>query len=1016
VLVLIYSWFRCVNTLSRNDYSEKGYMRTANGSFILSQQIAYIHQGVAKQIYGRISVTQPISLMDTKNNIEYLFSVNEKIREKCTGISKSFHIPNEVRDFKYPENVEREAHFVLFDSEFKYMPQEIETECHKRNMKVPEPKTKELMIQLNNLRARKSLWGIVVASRFNINAQMFVSPYTGAPIDEVYPSLLNKKETESYNLECSLINWRNHFILTDEKQIRSWKPTHYSRRRTVPFTYQYKYWPGIPQSEEDSMYDNDGTCRAIAGKVRDGFGSFPLVCEEYGNDENILKELRTQTHKFEKIDSKNERNAYKTKCLAQSEVHRQRLKLILRDFSILVKQLGINQQFMQDLLDDHIPTKSFSVRVGYQKRSVWSVLKTVGKTGVFGLGGNIVTAFVDAREEKLQDAKIESLQEDMLNTRKLSESNAKKIAELKRQLREIVENFEKMIHFHEFRLNLTNTFALFESAIGYIDKEIDIFRNLIQQTVLGEVPEYMQMLTEELGIQKFLVNTFPTMANAQLAVEVGQPVIIADSKEPGEFILVMNYAVLSDEWDLYKLVPIPTFEGSYIRQRKIPFEYIALDYIHDQYVPIIKDVVKECKKGFCYIPGARQRVQSEECVVSPIVGDKPTNAPCTVDYFAKRNFFYPTQYGIIYSVEKPLTAHVICPDSRVRGSEKNLMFKGIGVLQIAPGCFVQTHEPDLLRFEALPTTRFVNISTTLSMTSIVNTPLQLLADYEMPVAPKLNTTDVEVELTGYVTRLLNVNRGFFRNILYAVLISSFVFLCILGVIIVRIYRFAGFVEKLKSTLKEQLTFYIDSLIADRERAQEEFRSKKKKENVVVSTASQTVPLQRKQIALNKPLSETYKNFASFSDEIENEQYGELFVKSESAKVTEQAIKSLESLHDIPREELYGSLEHVKLAPVKVEEPEEFTYEIPRVLAGKGYLPLPAEEAKKQESSAQDVQSAELLKKVFDTLKRVKSRQKEEPEMGMKELTELTGTKPKPPPRIRSKPAETKGKTSQTSDD
>jgi hypothetical protein len=141
----------------------------------------------------------------------------------------------------------------------------------------------------------------------------------------------------------------------------------------------------------------------------------------------------------------------------------------------------------------------------------------------------------------------------------------------------------------------------------------------------------------------------------------------------------------------------------------------------------------------------------------------------------------------------------------------------------------------------------------------------------------------------------------------------------LGVIIVRIYRFAGFVEKLKSTLKEQLTFYIDSLIADRERAQEEFRSKKKKENVVVSTASQTVPLQRKQIALNKPLSETYKNFASFSDEIENEQYGELFVKSESAKVTEQAIKSLESLHDIPREELYGSLEHVKLAPVKVEE-------------------------------------------------------------------------------------------------
>jgi hypothetical protein len=218
----------------------------------------------------------------------------------------------------------------------------------------------------------------------------------------------------------------------------------------------------------------------------------------------------------------------------------------------------------------------------------------------------------------------------MLNTRKLSESNAKKIAELKGQLREIVENFEKMIHFHEFRLNLTNTFALFESAIGYIDKEIDIFRNLIQQTVLGEVPEYMQMLTEELGIQKFLVNTFPTMANAQLAVEVGQPVIIADSKEPGEFILVMNYAVLSDEWDLYKLVPIPTFEGNYIRQRKIPFEYIALNYIHDQYVPIIKDVVKECKKGFCYIPGARQRVQSEECVVSPIVGDKPKNAPCTV--------------------------------------------------------------------------------------------------------------------------------------------------------------------------------------------------------------------------------------------------------------------------------------------------------------------------------------------------------------------------------------------------
>jgi hypothetical protein len=142
--------------------------------------------------------------------------------------------------------------------------------------------------------------------------------------------------------------------------------------------------------------------------------------------------------------------------------------------------------------------------------------------------------------------------------------------------------------------------------------------------------------------------------------------------------------------------------------------------------------------------------------------------------------------------------------------------------------------------------------------------------------------------------------------------------------------------------------------------------------------------------MNKPLFEKYHKFASFSDEVENEQYGELFVKSESAKVTEQAIKSLESLHDIPREELYGSLEHVKLAPVKVEEPEEFTYEIPRVLAGKGYLPLPAEEAKKQESSAQDVQSAELLKKVFDTLKRVKSRQKEEPEMGMKELTELYG--------------------------
>jgi hypothetical protein len=847
-VVIFYTLLRLVFSLSRSDYAEKGYMRTANGSFILSQQIAYIHKGIAKQIEGRISVRQPISLMETKSNLEYLFMATYEAKEQCDSIRTLYEPTDDLHTFDYPDVTDQQGNFVVFDKNSKYTPHEVEARCHRLNMKVPEPETKEQRVALNHLRSKEGLWGILVASTYSINAQAFVSPYSGKPLEEVYPSLLRDSEINNKHADCPIINWNNYFVLIDESTIMSWMSPDFAKRRGTWFSRMYKYWPGTPEEIRDEMYDTDGSCPGIPKLVRRNFGVFPLVCQEYDTRESMLKDFHDTTISYAASEKVEGRVAYKDQCLAQYKVQNQRLKLILRDFSILVKQLGIDDSFLQGLINFYIPTMNLNVHANYAKRSVSSVLKIMSKTGIFGLGGNVVSAFLDARDERMQDARIDSLFEEQAKARQLSLNNAAKIQELKVDLMNNIGQLHAKLTFQERRQNLTSLFALVETAITYLDKEIYVFRTLIQQAVHGEIPEYMQVLTEELGVRKFLKQTFPTMVNADMVVETGQPVIIAESANTGEFILVMNYAVLSNEWDLYQIVPIPSFEGNYIKQRKIPFEYIALDYILDQYVPINKDVIEDCSKGFCYIPGARQRVQSEECAVSPIVGDKPKKAPCTVDYFAKRNFYYPTPYGVIYSVENPLTAHVICPESQTRGSERNLELKGVGVLEITPGCFVQTHEPDLLRFEPLPTTRFVNITTALDVTRIVNTPLQLMADYDMPLAP--DTNDTQIELTGYVQRILDINHGFMWKIIYTGIAIAVIMVTIFAVSFYKFYWYFRSVRKLKSKIEKKILGYIDEKWQLKEKVAEDLANVK--ESFAKSLSAKTVPVKSKKVNAPQP--------------------------------------------------------------------------------------------------------------------------------------------------------------------
>lgn len=781
-----------VETLQRTDESHAGYLRLYNGSIILSQQLAYVHQGYGKHIHRKVTLRQPITVKSIADGLERMLALNDIQARRCDDFSARTNFEH-VQQFSDPNDNDKPSGLVIVSGSSDHLPTEVEADCERLGMRVPEPDSPMKLRNLGAIMADKQLEHVIISGEYKLGLQTFVSRYTGKPIEETYQNLWKTGSSGHSHLNtiintCYPTNWRYHLIYNNMNQMTFWQTEHRKPMKQGDYFLSTKYqnWPGY--EPQDGPHDD--RCTNFEHRTRKLYGKFPVICEVIRSKQPISADFRKFALDQFKYISNSDQELTSSMCHARTETQKRMLLLILRDFNDLIAELGISNEFMQNLID-YIPEKEVHVTLdsGRKKRGLRSILRIAGKSGIFGIGGGIISAFLDAKKERLVDAKIDDLEGIASNVRQLSYANSVKLDQLKQETEETTKVLQAKITFLDAKGNLTNALALVESSIQYLAKEIDVFRNLIRQTSRGEVPEYVSLITQELNIKEILSYKYPTTSNAELAADLEQPIIMMSSRHPGQFELLVNYVLLTSEWDFYTIIPIPAFEEEYRRVRKVPFKHIALDFVSDEYVPIDERQMQECLNGQCVLKGTRQRVQNEECVVSPIMGDKPKHFKCPVEYFSKSNFFYPTPYGVIYSVDKPLTAHAVCPDSKIRGIERRITFKGIGMIQINPGCFVKTHEPDLARFIPRPTTDFINVSKVIDALDIVNNRLILDPPPLIDKGPKNNgtKTDNPIDVDLFV-KMIASKTNIMWKILYTIIgVVSFISVLVILVFVAIFY-------------------------------------------------------------------------------------------------------------------------------------------------------------------------------------------------------------------------------------
>lgn len=702
-----------VPTLSTININEEDYIRLEGGKVILSGHLAFIHQGSSRKIEQRVTIKQPISVIGLRDDISMLNDFAKKMTKRCDDLETSMLPDTGIRSITNEEEIHAEsgAYVHMFKGHF-FTANEVRRTCDASGYKMPEPYTEAKRKSLQQFLVEHNLFEALIASEYDLASQSHISPYSGLYLHQRYRGLY--KEYLNQEDVCVPIDWTFKFKFLTTGEIEPWRAHGYVHKQSSEgfLSRNWYYHPG--NKDYADFYSYSGVCTNYERTIQYHVAHH-MVCEIPSG--KINAQVRFQDTVKTKIQNDDLRNlkAIKEECRANAKYALRTAQLVHREFEILIHRLGISDDFLK-------PSPTYEEN--QRDRRFWN--EAISLAGAMGVPGfSVIDTFL--KEDRFQaiESHLDDNKEAVNSVKRLATANQKELDKLRSEIKYQINNVYATVQTVKVHANVTNAAVMVESFGSYVQQELTVFKDLLNQALNREVPDMMGLVPLEMDLEKVVAQSVKTGHNFRLEPDLALPVMIVDSNTLGHFNMIFNYVIITQRFDLFQIISLPRIVGPYMYLQRKLYEYVAIDMTASTFMGLTRTLMKNCQTGQCELKGTLQPIQESQCDVSPILGDI-SEIPCPTTGFPLENFFYPTSFGILYAVDKTLTAHTYCDHMPTVGPANITRLEGIGLIVISPGCRLRVHEPALI-FDSAPREIFFNLPNPADARAISVVPMRISA-------------------------------------------------------------------------------------------------------------------------------------------------------------------------------------------------------------------------------------------------------------------------------------------------
>ena len=182
--------------------------------------------------------------------------------------------------------------------------------------------------------------------------------------------------------------------------------------------------------------------------------------------------------------------------------------------------------------------------------------------------------------------------------------------------------------------------------------------------------------------------------NVKAQFQDTESMILPHENRTQSVVILSSIRATSPPWAIYQQRSVPRFYGNRLFREKLAADYIAINPKYNQYIPLDREQVRECRDKICRLAGPIRALAHAECGTRALVGNSE-DSPCPIHEIPyTEEFIELSEGGLLFSVKNPVQITITCPFEESPNIQHETLV-GRGVLFIRPKCQVAFSNGDM---------------------------------------------------------------------------------------------------------------------------------------------------------------------------------------------------------------------------------------------------------------------------------------------------------------------------------
>ena len=623
-----------------------------DGSTDIRNTIVYHKEGYASPIRLRILATRHVtldSLWKLPQSQNFLVTALTPI---CTEVLT--HPASALLDEPYTE-IKENGLVYLKGPEMDYA--QAKSLCESRGYQIVSPTHESEVSELRTFMRKHKVFRTMIGSQFNHRDQIVINPVNKKPFSKIYKHKSHDWNRLAHKEDC---NW---FVKANASG-----PI-YCQRASDEYLFN--------RSDDNPHYLKT-----------------PIICQAFARDTHGHTEIHNR------MQTEAEFSTLKTYCYdlirefeQRAKSQRNQLNQMWHAFTGTQTPISHDQGIEDDIwtLTDYVMNMTSGVDGAREKRGLQKSIMS-DSTLKFGLNAlDQLFGYFQRHQEKRKDKerqretlsksafafKVLEMGQNMIKPELLQ---MKQEIALNRKLAMVARDQVHLLTFlNKCAMKSFEMSALFNQALAKAKK-------YLTQISQQETPDTLWEPTVLNIIDKRINEKYALTLDRRPKYTISYALPVHDKANETTFRVVTQFTAVGKPQVMWKQTPIPVLTKSQDKMVQIKPHppYFIYEASKLKYIPLTESQVRECLRQPCYIPDQQISVSPGSC--DPGLRYRTTNfSECAIDTIPAKDFFQPTEFGLIHSVIKTTIAIVTCQDERSH-TEQTLLHPGIGVLDFAAGC------------------------------------------------------------------------------------------------------------------------------------------------------------------------------------------------------------------------------------------------------------------------------------------------------------------------------------------